>query len=144
MPCAAALRGAGTTQERDISGQEHGGGIRILERLQLIPAAITNLHRLQLQAIGKMAKAGDPPRIWATMEDFQTPAEHKVHWAWARVFFAVGMAFTLCLRVSHVAILLWGWLGHKKWMVFFDYKVAKEMCTQPIPPFWERWREWLF
>ena len=29
-------------------------------------------------------------------------------------------------------------------MVFFDYKVAKEMCAQPIPPFWERWWEWLY
>ena len=37
-----------------------------------------------------------------------------------------------------------GWLGHKNWMVFFDYKVAKEMCAQPIPPFWGRWRAWLY
>ena len=29
-------------------------------------------------------------------------------------------------------------------MVFFDYKVVKEMCAQPIPPFWERWRRWLY
>ena len=29
-------------------------------------------------------------------------------------------------------------------MVFFDYKVAKEMCAQPIPPFWEQWRQWLY
>ena len=110
-------------------------GVRILEHLELIPATITDLHRLQLQAIGKMAKAEYRPRVWATMADFQTLAEHMVHWAWARVFFAVGMAFTLCLRVSNVAVLRWGWLGHKNWMVFFDYKVAKEMCAQPIPPF---------
>ena len=44
---------------------------------------------------------------------------------WDRVFFAVGMAFTLCLRVSDVAVLRWGWLGHKNWMVFFDYKVRR-------------------
>ena len=78
------------------------------------------------------------------MEDFQTLAEHRVHWAWAKVFFVVGMAVTLCLRVSDIALLRWGWLGHKNWMVFFDYKVAKEMCAQPIPPFCERWRAWLF
>ena len=54
------------------------------------------------------------------------------------------MAFTLCLRVSDVASLRWGWLAHKNWMVFFDYKSAKEMCVQPIPPFWERWRQWLY
>ena len=67
-----------------------------------------------------------------------------MHWAWARVFFAVGMAFTICLRISDVAQLRWGWLAHKGWLVFFDYKVAKEMCAQPIPPFWERWRKWLY
>ena len=60
------------------------------------------------------------------------------------MFFAVGMAFTLCLRVSDVAVLRWGWLGHKNWMVFFDYKVAKERCGKLIPPFWDQWREWLF
>ena len=87
-------------------------GVRILEHLPLIPATIIDLHRLQLQAIGKMAKAEDRPRVWATMEDFQTLAEHRVHWAWARVFFTVGMAFALCLRVSDIAVLRWGWLGH--------------------------------
>ena len=45
-----------------------------------------------------------------------------MHWAWARVFFSVGMAFTLCLKVSDVAVLRWGWLGH----------------------IWERWRQWLY
>ena len=115
--------------------------IRILERLQLILPTISNLHRLQLQAIGKMAKAEDRPRVWATMGDFRTLAEHRVHRAWAMVFFAVGMAFTLCLRVSDVAAVWWGWLGHKDWLVFFNYKVGKEMCAQPIPPFWEQWRD---
>ena len=60
-----------------------------------MPATINDLHRPQLQAIGKMAKAEERPRVWATMADFQTLAGHRVHWAWARVFFAVGMAFTL-------------------------------------------------
>ena len=45
-------------------------GVRILERLELIPATITDLHRVQLQAIGKMARAEDKPRVWATMADF--------------------------------------------------------------------------
>ena len=36
-----------------------------------------------------------------------------------------------------------GWSTGTGWCSF-DYKVAKEMCAQPIPPFWERWREWLF
>ena len=90
-----------------------------------------------------MARAVDKPRVWATVADFQTMAEHRVHWAWAKIFFAVGMAFTLCLSVFDVAVLRGGWLGHKNWMVFFDYKVAKEMCAQPISPFWERWRQWL-
>ena len=134
-----ALRKRGVSAAKNLVA-----GIRILERLELIPPTITDLHRLQLQAIGKMAKAGDRPRVWATMADFQTLAEHRVHWAWARMFFAVGMAFTLCLRVSDVAVLRWGWLGHANWMVFFDYKVAKEMCAQPIPPFWEQWRQWLY
>ena len=77
--------------------------------------------------MGKMAKAEDTP-----------------HWAWAKVFFAVGMAFTLCLRVSDVANLRWRRLEHKNWIVFSDYKVAKERFTQPIPPFWDRWRQWLY
>ena len=119
-------------------------GIRMLEKLKLIRATVTDLHRLQLRAIGKIAKAEDRPRVWATVADFQTLAERRVHWAWARVFFAVGMAFTICLRISDVAQLRWGWLAHKGWLVFFDYKVAKEMCAQPIPPFWERWRHWLY
>ena len=81
----------------------------------------------------------------ATMADFQTLAEHRVHWAWARVFFPVGMAFALCLRVSDVAVLRWGWLGHKNWMVFLDYEVAKKMCAKPMLPFfWEGWRAWLY
>ena len=119
-------------------------GIRMLEKLKLIRATVTDLHRLQLRAIGKMAKAEDRPRVWATVADFQTLAERRVHWAWARVFFAVGMALTICLRISDVAQLPWGWLAHKGWLVFFHYKVAKEMCAQPIPPFWERWRHWLY
>ena len=119
-------------------------GIRMLEKLKLIRATVTDLHRLQLRAIGKMAKAEDRPRVWATVADFQTLAERRVHWAWARVFFAVGMAFTICLTISDVAQLRCGWLAHKGWLVFFDYKVAKEMCAQPIPPFWERWRHWLY
>ena len=119
-------------------------GIRMLEKLTLIRATVTDLHRLQLRAIGKMAKAEDRPRVWATVADFQTFAERRVHWAWARVFFALGMAFTICLRISDVAQIRWGWLAHKGWLVFFDYKVAKEMCAQPIPPFWERWRHWLY
>ena len=126
-----------TLRKRGISAAKNlVAGVRILERLELIPATITNLHRLQLQAIGKMAKAEDRPRVLATMADSQTLAEHGVQWAWARVFFAVGMAFPLCLRVSDVVVLRWGWLGHKNWMVF--------LCAQPIPPFWERWRAWLY
>ena len=138
MPLAKAVEqrfGELAVRKRGVSAAKNPvAPIRILERLELIPPTITELHRLQLQAIGKMAKAEDRPRVWATMADFQTLAEHRVHWAWARVFFAVGMAFTLCLRVSNVAVLRWGWLGHANWMVFFDYKVAKEMCAQPIPP----------
>ena len=88
-------------------------GIRMLQKLKLIRATVTDVHRLQLRAIGKMAKAEDKPRVWATVADFQTLAERRVHWAWARVFFAVGMAFTICLRISDVAQIRWGWLAHK-------------------------------
>ena len=45
-------------------------GVRMLEKLKLIRATITELHRLQLRAIGKMAKAEDKPRVWATVADF--------------------------------------------------------------------------
>ena len=109
MPLAKAIErrfGELALRKRGMSAVKNlvAGG-RILERLELIPATVTDLQRLQLQAIGKIAKAEDKPRVWATMADFQTLAEHRVHWAWAKVFFAVGMAFTLCLRVSDVAVL---------------------------------------
>ena len=80
-------------------------GVSIPEGLQLIPPTITERHRLQLQAIGKMAKVEDKPKIWTTMEGSQTLGEHKVHRDWARVFFAVSMAFTLCHKVVNIAVL---------------------------------------
>ena len=71
-----ALRKRGVSATKNLVA-----GITILERLQLIPVTITDIHRLQLQAIGKLAKAEDRPRIWATMGDFRMLAEHRVHWA---------------------------------------------------------------
>ena len=65
------------------------------------PSGVARMRHLR--AIGKMAKAEDRPRVWATVADFRTLAERRVHWAWARVFFAVGMAFTISLRISDVA-----------------------------------------
>ena len=123
MPLAKAVErrfGELALRKRGVSAAKNlVAGICIRERLELIPPTITELHRLQLQVIGKMAKAEDRPRVWATMADFQTLAEHRVHWAWARVFFAVGTAFTLCLRVSDVAVLRWGWLGHNAMLPVF-------------------------
>ena len=91
-----------------------------------------------------MARGEELPRTWATMDHLTSLGEHRVHWAWGRVFFAVGMAITMCLKVSDVATLRWGWLQYPGWFVFFDYKVNKAMAAQPILPFWETWRRWLW
>ena len=71
-------------------------------------------------------------------------AEHRVHWE------GPGCSLRSEWRSpSALECLMWlscggDGLGHKNWMVFFDDKVAKEMFARPIPPFWDRWREWLF
>ena len=61
MPLAKAIErrfGELALRKRGISAAKNlVAGVRILERLELIPAAITDLHRLQLPATGKMAKA---------------------------------------------------------------------------------------
>ena len=54
-------------------------------RLGALPPFITDRHRLQVQAIGRMARGGELPRIWATMDHFTSLGEHRVHWAWGRV-----------------------------------------------------------
>ena len=59
------------------------------------------------------------------MEQFATLDGHQVHLARARVFFAVGMAFTLCLRVSDVAKVRWEWLQYPKWFIFYHFKVCQ-------------------
>ena len=83
VPLAKAIErrfGELVLRKRGVSAAKNlVAGIRILERLELIPPTITDLHRLQLQAIGKMAKAEDKPTVWATMADFQTLAEQRVH-----------------------------------------------------------------
>ena len=81
MPLAKAIErrfGELALRKRGISAAKNVvAGVRILERLELILATITDLHRLQLQAIGKMARARDKPRVWATIADFQTLVEHR-------------------------------------------------------------------
>ena len=74
MPLAQAMErqfGELALRKRGVSAAKNlVAGVGILERLELIPATITDLHWLQLLAIGKMAKAEDKPRVWATMADF--------------------------------------------------------------------------
>ena len=107
-----ALRKQGFSAAKNLQS-----GLRYLERLGALPTFITERHRLQVQAIGRMACGEELPRVWATMDHFTSLGEHRVHWAWGRVFFAVGMAITMCLRVSDVATLRWGWLQYPGWFV---------------------------
>ena len=79
MPLAKAIEGRSgelALRKGGIAAKNPVAGVRILERLELIPATITDLHQPQLQAMGKMPKAEDKPGVWVTMADFQTFAEH--------------------------------------------------------------------
>ena len=118
-------------------------GMEYLEQLGALPAFITQRHQLHIQAVHTMAREEKRPQIRATSEQFVALGEHMVHWAWIQVFFAMGVAFTLCLTVSDVAAVPWGWLQYPGWFVFYDYKVNNILPVQPMAAFLETWRRWV-
>ena len=134
----AAKRKSGSSATALISG------VRLLEKLHIIQAVVTEVHWMQARAIGKGWARRAQPKPVATWEHIETITTSRGHWAWGRLVFLAICSIVYLWRVGDAASVTWEWISVPGFVTFWDEKRNKKVTTYALSPFLEACRAYLW
>ena len=134
----AAKRKSGSSATALISG------VRLLEKLRIIQAVVTEVRWMQARAIGKGWARRAQPKPVATWDHVETITTSRGHWAWGRLVFLAICSIVYLWRVGDAASVTWEWISVPGFVTFWDEKRNKKVTTYALSPFLEAWRAYLW
>ena len=117
--------------------------IRMLEKLNLIPATDLHKHCVQVEGIRRIFAPNAAPRVFAETADLEHLGKSRDHWSWVRLFFLSLCAVVYRMRSGDSENVTWACVGVGGWLESLDEKVNKEWVAYPLSPFLETWRQYV-
>ena len=115
----AAKRKSGSSAMALISG------VRLLEKLRIIQAVVTEVQLMQARAIGKGWARRAQPKPVATWDHVETITTSRGHWAWVRLVFLAICSIVYLWRVGDAASVTWEWISVPGFVTFWGEKRNK-------------------
>ena len=113
------------------SGTALISGVRLLEKLRIIQAVVTEVHWMQARAIGKGWARRAQPKPVATWDRVEMITTSWGHWAWDRLVFLAICSIVYLWRVGHAASVTWEWISVPGFVTFwYEFCPATSSPTQ--------------
>ena len=118
-------------------------GVRLLEKLRIIQAVVTEVHWMQARAIRKGWARRAQPKPVTTWDHIEAITTSRGHSAWGRVVFLAIRSIVYLWRVGDAASVTWEWISVPGFVTFWHEKRNKKVTTYALSPFLEAWRAYL-
>ena len=93
-------------------------GVRLLEKLRIIQAVVTEVHWMQARAIGKGWARRAQPKPITTWDHIEAITTSRGHWAWGRLVFLAICSIVYLWRVGDAASVTWEWISVPGFVTF--------------------------